>query len=499
MKALSAIISTFTEDEKRDFLLFLQKKNRRGDVKNGKLFKLIDAGKTKDLDLQLYGKPSKNAYHALSKRLQDSLIDFVASKSFAGETSEEMNILKLLLASRIFFEHKQYKIAFKTLLKAEQAALALDVYAILTEIYHTKIQYAHLNPTIDLQQLITASQLNSKLLLQEQQLNMAYATIKEGLKSKKHDAINELIMLAFSSFDIDLNKTLTYKSLFQLMNITTTAARLQSDYHNISPFMMQLYDIINEKQTSNTDTEKHLFYHIEILNLMAFTSFRNKDFKNSISFTAQMEIEMQKKKCAYYNRFIEKLKLLQALNLNYTGKPNEAIVCLQEFQGASLDVDLTLVMCLFQQDEYQEAYNVLKRLNHSDTWYEKKAGWLWVLKKNIIEILLLIERNKLELVLSRTSSFQNRFSKRLKASGETRVLNFIQLANYYYEHPKKVTSEAFKERVENTFEWIGAEREDIFVMSFYGWLKSKMEQNKLYEITLELVNQTKTPLLTQKE
>lgn len=487
MKSISTIIDTFSEDEKRDFLLFLQKKNRRGDTKNSKLFKLIAAGKTKDLDLQLYGKPSRNAYHALCKRLRDSLIDFVASKSFAGETSEEMEILKLLLASRIFFEHKQYKIAFKTLEKAEKIALDLDVYAILTEIFHTKIQYAHLNPKINLEHLILAAQRNSELLLQEQQLNMAYATIKSGLKNREQGTINEQIMNAFSNFEIDLNKTLTHKSLFQLMNITTTAARLQSDYHNISPFMMQLYEIINEKQTSDSASEKQLFYHIEILNLMAFTSFRNKDFKNSIAFTAQMEVQMRKKKGSYYNRFKEKLILLQALNLNYTGKASEAIEKLKAFTGGSLDIELTRVMCLFQQSMHQEAYSVLKKFNHSDTWYEKKTGWLWVLKKNIIEILLLMELNKLDLVLARTASFQNRFKKRLQNSGETRVLNFIQLANQYYEFPQSVSTEVFKERVEQSFEWVGAVREDIFVMSFYGWLKSKIEQKNLYETTLDLV------------
>ena len=122
MNSIAIIISTFSKEDKREFLSFLQKKNRRGDTKNSTLFKLIDSGKTQDLDLNLYGKPSKNAYHALCKRLQDSMIDFVASKGFAGETSEEMEVLKLLLASRIFFEHREYKIGFKTLFCQEMQA-----------------------------------------------------------------------------------------------------------------------------------------------------------------------------------------------------------------------------------------------------------------------------------------------------------------------------------------------------------------------------------------
>ncbi len=114
MNGIVAIVSTFTSDEKQEFVLQLRRRNRRSDTKNEKLFKLIDAGKTNDLDIQLYGKPARNSFHALCKRLQDNLIDFVASKSFAGETSEELEILKLLLASRIFFEKKLLKKLSKT-------------------------------------------------------------------------------------------------------------------------------------------------------------------------------------------------------------------------------------------------------------------------------------------------------------------------------------------------------------------------------------------------
>ena len=60
----------------------------------------------------------------------------------------------------------------------------------------------------------------------------------------------------------------------------------------------------------------------------------------------------------------------------------------------------------------------------------------------------------------------------------------------YYKNPKIVTSEVFKNKIEQSFEWISAEREDIFVMSFYAWLKSKLENKNLYTTTLQLLNNT---------
>lgn len=481
---ISSILSTLSSEEKREFDQFLAQKSRRGDAKNRKLLKLIESGKTSDLDHILYGKPSRNAYHALCKRLQDNLIDFVASKSFSEESSEEMQILKLLLASRIFFEHGEIKTAFKTLSQAERAANSLDTYSILNEIYSTKIQYAHLNDKLQLGQVISEAKKNMQLVQQEQQLNMAYAKIKARLKENSKTSVNAIIEEAFSDFDIQIDKTLTYKSLFQLMNLTTSAASLQSDYYEITPFVESVYDIIKEKQRS----DKHLFYHIEILHLIAVTHFRNKSFNKSRQFTSLMETEMLKKDGTFYKRFSEKLTILKILNANYTGDANTAFLLMKKNENASLQLDLTFMMCLFQQGRYQDAYAIIKRNVHSDNWYEKKAGWIWVLKKNMIEILLLIELDKLDLVLSRLNSFKRKFYPLLREVGETRVITFMKLVSYVYERPEAVTSETFKIRVENSFEWVGSQREDIFVMSFYAWLKAKMEQKDLYRTTLELVS-----------
>jgi len=487
MSTLRSIANTLSTEERRAFISYLRQKNRRGDTKNIALFKLICSDKTQELDIQLYGKPSRNAYHALCKRVQDSLLDFIASKSFAGETSEEMEVLKLLLASRILFEHQHYKIAFKTLAKAERLAQQLEVYSILNEIYHTKIQYAHLNTDLDLDEVSKIATENTRLFQQEFHLNLAYATIKAKLQRPHKEQVNTIVTQAFVKFNIQINETLTYKSLYQLMSIITTAAKLQSDYYAIAPFMMKLYDIIHLKKEQ---ADKHLFYHISVLDLMAVTHFRNKDFTSSSQFVNQMELEMRKKNSVFYNRFLDQLTINKALNHNYTGKYKAAISLLTNYKGDSLNIKLSLVMCLFQQGQFNAAYQILKKLHHSDAWYEKKMGWIWVVKKTIIEILMLIELDKLDLVLLHLNRFKRKFYPRLKQLKEERAIAFMRMVGSYYEQPKTVTSMAFKNQVENAFDWIGPEREDIFVMSFYAWLKSKMEQTNLYETTLDLVGKT---------
>ena len=60
---------------------------------------------------------------------------------------------------------------------------------------------------------------------------------------------------------------------------------------------------------------------------------------------------------------------------------------------------------------------------------------------------------------------------------------------YQYQQAKE-QPERFYNKVENSFEWIEAKREDIFVMSFYAWLKSKMEKQPLFDTTLKLIEQS---------
>ncbi len=485
MNKIILIINSLSVESRQNFVLWLKNKNRRGDVKNITLFNYLLKGETSNLDSKLYGKPNKNAFHALCKRLQDSLLDFIATKSFEGESSEELNVLKLLVVSRLFLEQKEYKLGYATLAKAERLAIFIDHYSLLNEIYHTKIQYAHCNSSLDLNATFNSANVNMKAFQKDFKLNMAYAEIKEKiLKTNSFTQINTIVESTFKKFEVSIHASLSYKSLYQLMNLTSITAKLQRNYYRITPFIEEAYAVVSSKKTL---AYKHLYYHIGILQVMAMVYFRNKNFTKSVAFMEKMETEMQKNNKLYYKRFLGDLTVLKVLNYNYTGNYVKALQILSKNRTERLDIELIHIMCLFQQNKYKDAYGIFKKLYHSDIWYEKKAGWIWVLKKNILEILLLIELDELDLVLLRVKSFKIKFANKLKQIKEERVITFIQLALAYYESPKKVVSEAFKEKVEISFDWRENKEEDIYVMSFYAWLKAKMYTKDLYATTLEMV------------
>ncbi len=496
MNDLNTIISTFSSEDQQRFISYLEKKNKRSDTKNIQLFKLLlhDDLNSNELCIKLYENGSKNAYHALRKRLYQSIIDFIANASLQEEKAVDLQIIKYILASRTCLQHKQYKVAYKILDKAEILATEHHLFPLLNEIYHTKIQYAYVNPSIDINQLISNFKYNQKNHQLEDQLNIVYAKIRQTINNNifKGEIVDfqTILNATLKEYNISFNESMSFKSLYQLIAINSFSAFVTNDYLKIEPFLISTYESI----LKHKDREKQLYYHIEILYLIANTLFRNKKFDDSFHYLSMMHNHMKEKRKKYYNTFKLKYSLLLSLNLNYNNKQDEAINLLtplttvkHDDNEALLDIHLSLVMFYFQKNDLKKAYTLFSKFYHTDNWYNERAGKEWVIKKGLIEILLHIELKNIDLVESRLLSFKRSHTNYLKGINQQRVLIYLALVEDCYKNPEKISSEAFKDKVENAFEWINKEREDIFVMSFYAWLKSKMENENLYSTTLDLI------------
>lgn len=497
MNHLNAIVSTFSIEEQQKFISYLEKKNKRNDAKNIQLFKYLLKPEltSKNICYKIYGTEKANSYHALRKRLYQSILDFIANMSLQEENSTDMQIIKYILAARKCLLYKQYEVAYKILDKAELLASEHYLFPLLNEIYHTKIQYAYANSSIQLDDIISKFKQNQKNHFLEDELNMVYAKVRHTLNSITYKGavidFQTILNNILEEHNININESLSFKSLYQLMSIIGLSAFVTNDYLKTEPFLINTYKTILKYKNK----EKQIYYHIQILYLIANTLFRNKKFKESQHYLRLMHVEMQHQRKKYYNTFKLKYHLLLALNLNYSNQQNEAIHLLEPFISIKhddveslLDIYLALIVFYFQNDDLKKAHHLFSKFYHTDYWYTEKAGKEWVIKKNIIEILLHIELENVDLIESRLLSFKRAHFKYLKDIKQERVIIYLNLVENYYKNPEMVTSTDFKNKVENSFEWIEKQREDIFVMSFYAWLKSKMDNSNLYLTTLNLAN-----------
>ena len=496
MIALKSIIDTLNLEEQQKFVTYLHQKNKRKDTKNILLFKLLTKSETtsKSICKQLYKTENSNAYHALRKRLFQSLIDFTANKNLEDENSIDMQIIKYILASRTYLLQKNYNIAYKILDKAERLADENFLFPILNEIYHTKIQYAPNHPQINLEELIFKQKENQKRHQLEDQLNIVYAKLKTVLNAINYQGkvINfeaELNQILRASH-IELNESLSFKSLYQILAIVNISALVTTKYFQIEDFVLKSYDILKNKK----DTDKQLYYQIHIVYIIANTLFRNKKFEASLNYINEMEQLMASKRGLYYKAFILKKTLVKSLNLNFSNNQNEAIDLIEgtiqkkhKDLESLLDLHLSLFMFFFQKEDFVKAKSILSKFYHTDKWYVEKAGIDWVVKKNVAELLLYIELREDNLFYSRLKSFKRRYTTYLKEIGQLRIITFLNFAEQYYKNSETVTTLNFKNKLETSFKWTTIYKEDIFVISFYAWLKNKVERGNLYKTTLKLI------------
>lgn len=491
-----SVISKMSVVDKRNFRSFLEKSNKRKHVKNIEYFDLLQ-GKDcieKEIKECLYPDGNYGAYHGLRKRFIDALILFITEYAEVNEVSVDMEISKLIMASRNQLGQKHYELGFLLLNRAEKKSISSSNYILLNQIYHLKIQYAHRSSNINLEELLPLFQLNQANMIQEEKLNMAYALVnkkyRELLYEGKIQSVETLIEDVFKTCEIKKAEGLSYKSIYQLASIFTKYAKLSKDFYSVKSFVIDQFKLTNDLDDK---LDVDALYKMEVIYLIANMHFRVKDFEKSLEYIHRLEY-LCRITPKYKRLFDKRVLCIKALTLHFSNNPKLAIGLLKEemkktklFGADDLNIVLSAIMMKVQVGLFNEASNLLNQLKHSDQWYMRKMGKDWVLQKHFMEIILNIELGNIDKVDSRLRSFVRNYTEYFNQTGQQRVLIFIQLIKQIYHHPEYVTSVEFHSKVEHSFDWRLPEQEDIFVMSCFAWLKSKMFKTDLYKTTLGLV------------
>lgn len=496
---LKEIINSFTTEKQREFISFLNQKNKRKDAKNVQFVKLLMNAdiSSKEICLRLYNRDNKVALHALRKRLLQSLIEFTANTNLKEDNSVDMNLIKYIISARTFLQKGQYEIGYKILNKAEIIANEYQLFTIINEIYHSKIEYAHHISTIDINNLVTKFKENQKQYVLEEKLNIAYAKIRKELNGilyqQKSINIKSVMEKILKENEIIFSDAISFKSLYQIIHIINISSTQNFEYWNIESFLINTYQLIKNHKAK----EKQLFYHIEVLYIIANTLFRTKKFEQSLTYLELMNFYMHQHKKKYFKEFSLKHQLLFALNQNYIGNQDFAINSILPYitkkninKVTQLDVYLSLIVFYLQKNEFKKAQSLFAKFHHTDKYYIEKSGVLWTIKKCLLEILLHIDLGNIDIVDSRILSFKRNYNRHLKEIKLAKVITYVKLVEAYSKNPEIVTSNAFHKKVEKSFVWISHQKEDIFMMSFYAWLKGKMIKKDVYAVTLDLVSQT---------
>jgi hypothetical protein len=497
MDSLFELVKLLTNTDKRAFKQFLQRKNKRLDVKNLQLLNLIETDDINSLNKLYNTEKNRDAYHALRKRLQDNLLLFLSQKTFENTNSEAHEALRLLVVGRFLLENDLVKVAFKCLDKAETIADHLEQFNLLNELLLLKLQYAHIPGAEELEALTARFMQNQSQMQREAKLNMAYAFLRQQLQEihLKGKVINlsSLIIATIRKYKISMQDLMTYKSVYQILFIANEYAAIQQNYGLIERYIGRTDQFIQDKSTSKP---AYLFYQISIMYYLANFHLRQKQFTKSTSYLQKMMALMETDQ-RYYLLFNLRYQLLASLNLYFTEASDDAIGLLQQSLSKTKptskteeveDLRICLVMFLALCNN-KGCLKQLTLLTQTDAWYEKKMGMLWTIRKNLMEILVQAQFANIELAMSRLSSFKRRYKKYLLTTSEDRVLLFLKLVEKYLLQPHIVSDASYKNAV---LHLLGEEgNQDIFTMSFIAWLIARWEKQTAYEVVLAALRENK--------
>lgn len=494
MDKLSEIIGILDKSDKIAFLKELKAKNKRKDVKNIDLFKIVETDDLNSIKKIYPNAKNRDAYHALRKRLSENLVEFLSNRIFEKNAEEIHESLRYLVVARYFNQYQFFQLAHRFLKKAEKQALKLEQYSLLHEIYQTQLENHGIVGTENFEEIQYKIQQNIQQIAFESQLKLAYhfvrIQINEMHLNKKIIDFEALIIESLEKFNLDLRQIMSYRSLSQMLFIANEFAHIQQDFKRVEPFVKKTLRFLESKQENK---DLHLEEHLQILYFLANYTFRTHQFENSLGYLAEMENSWKTKKQNLSSKFIGKWMLLTSLNYLFTGKAEKSIEQIDHLLKTQsklafeevYDLKMTKILCM----AFLGSPNLRKELhqfNHSDAFFEKKLGMLWTIRKNLLEILVYEQEEETELALSRIKSFQRRYKNYLLEVKEARVLTFLKFIEEILLNPDKLALKSFQNKIDHFIQ--NETQKDPFVQCFYVYLESKIRKESAYTLLLKTAN-----------
>jgi len=507
MDKLQELINTLSEEDKREFRVFINRQKSKKQRKDLDLFELISNQTPPELiQEKLYDTPNKVAYHTLRKRLLKHLTDFIVLKQIDGDTTAISSITSLTSLATYLFNKQSNDFAWRTLIKAEKIAKENEHYELLNNIYQLQIENSDNEYAIDINETYKKWKTNKTLVNENEKATIGYNFIKKELntikiKSEEKD-LEKLITQLLKKYDLSDAVLKRPQILYKVLDLTRRVMLSNKDFYSFEPYIIKTY---NELLNKHGFSKHNHFYQINILYMIAHILYRNRKFDASNNYLEKMDDAMKAYNNAYYQHFFPKLIQLKAANNSYLNKNKEAIDLLNSINEKALkkipvieqlNIRLNLCVYYFNQNLFKDANKIIQTFNHSDTWLEKKVGKEWVLKKNLIEMIIQFELGNIDIVLNRIRSCERSFGELFQQNMYQRVAEFIEFLKTLINDPSVIKSENFKRIMSEKLINIPQEKEDLQAMAFYCWMKSKMINENYYDVLLDIVcDQDKFPPL----
>ena len=510
MDDLRLTLQTLAPDDRRDLTQFIQWQRRK--VAGRQDLRLLDLllrpreYSSEELIGKLYpDEPNPTAYYALRKRLLRHLTDFLLLRQRQSDATAATSVRGQLSLARYLFEAGVPRLAWSLLRKAEKLGIDNEQVESLNMVYNLQIQYAHLPHAEPLEGIIERRNRNKKAADEEERAAIADSLLRQRLRlARVHGRavpVDEILQNILKEYDLQDAFARSPALLARLMGITRSAMLVRGDYAEFAVFLERCYRLMERRHGFAPAQRGH---QLRLLYMLAHALYRARRFAESVAYLGHGQEVL----AAAGQRFAEqgpRFGLLLAANYAFLRRNGESISMLENLLKAKgpllpaeqLTARLQLAFHYFAEAKFAKANQVLISLDRTDHWLEQNLGLEWLINHNVGELLIQLELGNPELALTRLRAVERRLHEQFPAAEATPdapaqplggryqpVLRYLECVRAIIEEPTVVRHPEFVRRVETIPHFVLHEREDLQVLSFFAWLKARVQGRPYYDTRL---------------
>ncbi|WP_139925376.1 hypothetical protein [Hymenobacter sp. DG01] len=505
MDDLRTTLSTFSTDERKEFRQFIQRQRRkqkgRMDVRLCDLLLHQKEYTTEELLTRLYPEePNAVAYYALRKRLMRHLTDYLLLRQRQQDPTAASSVRGLLTLAQYLFEVGVPRLAWSTARKAEKLACQNEQYELLNTVYNLQIAQAGSKYADDLLDIIQRRNLNKKAADEEERANIADSLIRQRLrqarvKGRAGESFDTILQDVLREYDLQEAFARRPALLYRLMSIARAAMLVRRDYLSFAPFVMRCYHLMEKRhgfQPAHREAQLGLLY------MIAHSLYRTRRFRESVEYLERLRAVLESGPKLESTGLRARYTFLLAANYAFLRRNADSIRLLEDILRTplaprdQLTARLGLGFHYFAEGQFQKTNQALLGIGRTDHWCEQEMGVEWVLNRNMGEMLTQLELGNPDLALNRLRAIERLIKERFgpDGGGYAAVLYYLQLVRDIVDEPELARTSAFAERAAQIPSFVPLEQEDLQALSFYSWLKARIQSRPYYEVLLELAGAT---------
>ena len=449
-----------------------------------------------DLMSRFYTKPNRNGLDAIRKRVIKKLKAYVVTLMQDPEKSPLGAILTDIVVAE-FYRPRQAEIPARHFIdSAEDRAEQHRHHDLLDGLYSYRTRHESILKTSrDL--LAKKRKANAPLFEKKRQLELACADIQIDLNNAIRDGSildpDRIIDDVLNKLKLTKEETNIPEFQLSMMTIFRSGMISTKQYFRLEPIILARYEALKKSGAFNKGTVEA---ELGFLYMLAHAHMRNRKFDLMDLRLKQMEPLLQKGFWAhtiYYPKYIS----LKARRESAQGENKSGIVTLDQgiermagtgFAKERLNMELNRVVFWFHEEDFRKSKNLLFQINHNNAGLNDTMGEEWCFKMNLISLIVLHELKDIEAALSQLNRLRKNFRSFLIKPGYSHAKLFLNLIAKVIYNPDVVLEKSFRKKVAKAMENFELKEYDLQSVTFFCWLKCKIQKRNYYEVLLEELN-----------